>query len=88
MTIKCESVEVCSVCEQTVEVRLPIQPYVTTVTCPECHSQILLVGEPYSPVALDPRTLTGKERDAICSHGCHFTSPYGFVPMAGCPIHD
>lgn len=23
-----------------------------------------------------------------CGHGCDWVYPYGFVPEAGCPIHD
>ena len=23
-----------------------------------------------------------------CGHDCHFKEPYGFVPEAGCPLHD
>lgn len=23
-----------------------------------------------------------------CGNGCAYTEPYGFVPEAGCPIHD
>jgi len=23
-----------------------------------------------------------------CGHGCGWVYPYGFVPEAGCPVHD
>lgn len=25
---------------------------------------------------------------AACAHGCGRQEPYGFVPEAGCPVHD
>jgi len=37
--------------------------------------------------------MVGKEIDtppgsADCGYDCHFTKKYGFVPEAGCPVHD
>ena len=26
--------------------------------------------------------------DLSCGHECHMTEKYGFVPEAGCPVHD
>ncbi len=35
-------------------------------------------------------TLAQLERilEKSCPGECHFTVPYGFVPEAGCPVHD
>ena len=29
-----------------------------------------------------------KHTPVDCDYGCDWVSPYGFVPEAGCPIHD
>lgn len=26
--------------------------------------------------------------EITCGYGCDFQEPYGFVPEAGCPVHD
>lgn len=31
---------------------------------------------------------TGEEQDATCGQACGYCEPYGFVPEAGCPVHD
>lgn len=51
-----------------------------TKLCLHCGRQCFIVGD-------------GGEAKVVrhpepCDFGCGFTEPYGFVPEAGCPIHD
>lgn len=34
------------------------------------------------------RALEALSLDLRCGHACDFAHPYGFVPEAGCPVHD
>lgn len=77
---------VCVWCGNRENVKVPIRPLVTIVTCSECNRQILLIGLPDKPYGLNPKML--KDDVDLCRYDCHFAEPYGFVPMAGCPIHD
>ncbi len=58
-----------------------------SVRCHHCNYQSLVIqnieGKPY---CLDPSLV--EDGAEFCSWGCHYAEPYGFVPMADCPIHD
>lgn len=47
---------------------------------------------PFLPVPeCYPKNISGIEKECVsfeCKNGCGYQEPYGFVPMAGCPIHD
>lgn len=76
----------CVWCENRIDVRIPTAPFGTCVTCSQCKRQILVVGHPFKPHGLNPKTL--KDGVGLCKWGCDFIEPYGFVPMADCPVHD
>lgn len=41
-------------------------------------------GGPVQPLSIEVEQPVIPE----CEQGCDYQEPYGFVPMAGCPIHD
>ena len=51
----------------------------STVICPHCDWQM--------PIKADADSATAIALDG-CSHDCSVVKPYGFVPEAGCPVHD
>lgn len=56
------------------------------VRCPHCNYQSFVTQTHEGPRLLDPSLI--EDGMELCSWGCHYMEPYGFVPMAGCPIHD
>ncbi len=78
----------CPWCGYRIATRVLIRPLVTVLKCKDCRRQVLVGGTTKQPYAIQPDRLTEKGHRALCLHGCHFAGPYGFVPMAGCPIHD
>ncbi len=53
------------------------------VQCPHCSRQSF--AQSGSDAAWTIAIMAG---ECDCGYGCGFTGPYGFVPQAGCPIHD
>jgi len=51
-----------------------------TVSCPHCHKQHM------AQIQDDQAQIV--KAIPLCDHGCEYVEPYGFVPGAGCPIHD
>ncbi len=78
----------CPWCGHRITTRFLVRPLVTVLKCKGCRRQVLVGGTLRHPYAINPAQLTEKGHRALCSYGCHFAEPYGFVPMAGCPIHD
>lgn len=78
----------CPWCAHRGSIETPIQPLETVVSCSWCKRQILVAGSPEKPYAFNPMMPHAGEIKPVCKFGCHFTEPYGFVPMAGCPTHD
>lgn len=64
----------------------PDKPGVLVLTCPYCNYQSLVGGSEGGWYTINPEIL--QDGVKFCRHGCHYQEPYGFVPMAGCPIHD
>jgi len=53
----------------------------------------LLTGETTSPTQREMQheeymTATLKQSLGECDYECHYVEPYGWVPEAGCPVHD
>ena len=55
-------------------------------SCPHCNYQSLVIGTAEKPYLLNPDRL--QDDVELCRWGCHYQEPYGFVPVAGCPVHD
>ena len=75
----------CPHCKRDFNGVKPDKPLVMVVTCPHCGYQSLVGGSAEEPRIVDPDQLPN---GIVCSYGCHYEEPYGFVPMAGCPVHD
>ena len=78
----------CPWCGHRLITRGSVRPLVTVLKCTGCKRQVLVGGTVKYPWAINPARLTEKGHRALCPYDCHFAEPYGFVPMAGCPIHD
>ena len=78
----------CVWCGNRESIKLPFRPLKTVFMCSYCNRQNLVIGRPGKPYALNPALLTTAGLRAVCSHGCDFIEPYGFVPSADCPVHD
>jgi DNA-directed RNA polymerase subunit RPC12/RpoP len=76
----------CPKCGQEFNGEKPNKPGTLCLACPHCNYQSLVIGDADKPYLLNPGVL--KDGIELCSYGCHYAEPYGFVPMAGCPIHD
>jgi hypothetical protein len=55
----------------------------TTIICPWCNCQWALhydfAGRAWFKIEVVP---------SDCDFACGYTKPYGWVPEAGCPVHD
>lgn len=76
----------CPKCRRDIAYVKPEKPLTMTIACPHCNYQSLVGGTLEKPYLLNPDLLADDFEP--CKYGCHFQEPYGFVPMAGCPIHD
>ena len=77
----------CPHCGMRFSDRKPDNPGVLVLTCPYCNYQSLVGGSPkWGWYAINPDIL--QDGVELCRHGCHYQEPYGFVSMAGCPVHD
>jgi len=76
----------CPHCRGVFEDERPSKPGVLVVKCPDCGYQSLVGGSEDKWYTINPDRL--RDGATLCSHGCHYAEPYGFVPMGDCPIHD
>jgi hypothetical protein len=72
----------CPYCHREVYGREPEEAEYKTIGCPHCHCQFLIIGDFSGPELVTEDTFD------LCEYECHWQDPYGFVPEAGCPIHD
>ena len=77
---------ICPKCREEFKDEKPSKPLVLVVTCPHCSYQSIVGGSVERPYIVNPDRL--QDGVELCSYGCHYEEPYGFVPMAGCPVHD
>jgi len=75
----------CPHCRGVFEDVEPDKPGVLVVGCPDCGYQSLVGGSEGQWYTINPDCL--QDDVELCSYGCHYAEPYGFVPMADCPIH-
>jgi len=76
----------CQHCGLKFSDRKPDKPGVLVLTCPYCNYQSLVGGSEDGWYTINPDIL--QDSVELCRWGCHYQEPYGFVPMADCPIHD
>ena len=76
----------CPRCRGVFEGKTPSKPGLLVVRCPDCGYQSLVGGSEDKWYTINPDRL--QDDVELCSYGCHYEEPYGFVPMAGCPVHD